>query len=62
MEVVSNTELKLKLDRFNKNEQVATVLSSFIEENKNRKYDARVEYEVETGLASEIVLTMVENH
>lgn len=58
-EVVSNTELKLKLDRLNNNEEIATALSSFIEENKNRKYNVKVEYNEETGLVSDILLTML---
>ena len=61
MEVVSNTELKLKLDRLNKDENVANVLSSFIEENKNRNYNAKVEYDESTGLVTDILLTMLEN-
>lgn len=60
MEVVSSTELKLKLDRLNKNEEIATTLSSFIEQNKNKKYSAKVEYDEETGLASDILLIMLE--
>lgn len=59
-DVVSNTELKLKLDRLNKNEEVATTLSAFIEKNKNKKYNAKVEYDETTGLASDILLTMLE--
>lgn len=58
-EVVSNTELKLKLDRLNKNEEVATTLSAFIEQNKNKKYNAKVEYDETTGLVSDILLTML---
>lgn len=58
-EVVSNTELKLELDRLNNNEEIATALSSFIEENKNRKYNVKVEYNEETGLVSDILLTML---
>lgn len=60
MEVVSNTELKLNLDRLNKNEEVATTLSSFIEQRKNKRYDAKVEYDEMTGLISDILLTMLE--
>lgn len=60
MEVVTNTELKLKLDRFNKNEEVATTLSSFVEERKDKRYNAKVEYDESTGLVSDIVLTMLE--
>lgn len=60
LEVMSNTELKLKLDKLNKNEEVTTVLKSFIEENKNEEYSTRVEYDEETGLVSSIILTMLE--
>lgn len=60
LEVVSNTQLKLKLDRLNKNEELVNTISSFIEENKNRKYNAKVEYDEETGLVSDILLTMLE--
>lgn len=59
IEVVSNTQLKLKLDRKNKNEQIATTLRSFMEENKDEKYNAKVEYDSNTGLVSDIVLTML---
>lgn len=59
-EVVSNTELKLKLDRLNKNEEVASTLSTFIEKDKNKNYNAKVEYDETTGLASDILLTMLE--
>ena len=60
MEVISNTELRLKLDRANKNEEVVTTLTSFIEENKNRKYNVKVEYDQTTGLVNGIILTMLE--
>lgn len=60
MEVVSNKELKLKLDRFEKNEEIATTLSSFIEKNKNKEYATKVEYDEETGLVSDILLTILE--
>lgn len=60
LEIMSNMELKLKLDRLNRNEEVATTLSAFIEENKNREYNVKVEYDEETGLVSDILLTMLE--
>lgn len=60
LEIVSNMELKLKLDRLNRNEEVATTLSAFVEENKNREYNVKVEYDEETGLVSDILLTMLE--
>lgn len=59
IEVVSGTELKLKLDRLKNNEEVATTLTTFMEENKNQKYNAKVEYDENTGLVSSIVLTRV---
>lgn len=60
LEVISNTELRLKLDRFHKKEEAATTLSSFIENNKSRKYNVKVEYEEATGLVKDMVLTMLE--
>ncbi len=60
MEVVSNRELKLKLDRLDKNEETVTTLKSFIEERKNRRYNVKVEYDETTGLVSDIILTMLE--
>lgn len=59
IEVVSATELKLKLDRLRNNEEVVTNLTTFMEESKNQKYNAKVEYDETTGLVSSIVLTRV---
>ena len=60
LEIVSNTQLRLKLDKLNKNEQSTSTLTSFIEGNTNKKYNAKVEYDEETGLVSDILLTMLE--
>ncbi len=60
IEVVSGTQLRLQLDRFQKNEEMARILTNFMEENKNKKYNVKVEYEEETGLAKDILLTMLE--
>lgn len=59
IEVVSATELKLKLDRLRNNEEVVTNLTTFMEQSKNQKYNAKVEYDETTGLVSSIVLTRV---
>jgi hypothetical protein len=59
IEVVSGTELKLKLDRLRNNEEVVTNLTTFMEQSKNQKYNAKVEYDETTGLVSSIVLTRV---
>lgn len=60
MEVISNRELKLKLDQLNHNEEMIKTLTDFIEGNKGKKYNAKVNYDEETGLVSDIVLTMLE--
>lgn len=61
IEIISNTELRLKLDRTTKNEKLTEILTAFIEENKNKKYNAKVEYDKDTGLVSNIILTMLED-
>ena len=58
-EVVSNTELKLKIEKNNSNEEIANTLTTFIEENKNKDYNVDIEYDDETGLINYIVLTIV---
>ena len=57
--MVSNTELKLKIERNNSNEEIVNTLTTFIEENKNRDYNVDIEYDDETGLVNYIVLTIV---
>lgn len=60
MEVTSNTELKLELDRFNHDEELVATISSFIEQNKNKKYNVKIEYDDTTGLVKYVILTMLE--
>ena len=59
LEVVSNTELKIMLDRSTNNPDVVTTLQNFIEEHKREKYNIDVEYDEQTGLASDLLLTIV---
>lgn len=61
MEVVSNTKLKLKLDRYNSNEKIQEKLTTFIKDdnNKRNKYNVEIEYDQETGLANYIILTII---
>ena len=61
MEVVSNTKLKLKLDRYNSNEKIQEKLTTFIKDynNKRNKYNVEIEYNQETGLANYIILTII---
>lgn len=60
IEVVSDRELRMKLDRFNKNEEMTKTLTTFIEGNRGKKYSTKVEYDKETGLVNGILLTMLE--
>ena len=57
-EVVSGTELRVILDRNNKNEDAITTLTNFIEENGNEKYTIDFEYDETTGLVSNLFLTI----
>lgn len=59
-EVVSGTELRLKLDRFENKEEVLTTLNTFFEENKNRKYNLKIEHDETTGLVNGILITILE--
>ncbi|MCI8383460.1 MAG: hypothetical protein HFJ33_01025 [Clostridia bacterium] len=60
IEVLSGTQLKLKLDQFEHKEELYTTLTSFMEQNKNRKYSAKVSYNETTGLVSDLILTILE--
>lgn len=61
IEVTSKTQFKLKIDNNSRNEQVETTLKKFIEDNKNEKYNVKVEYDEETGLAKYMVIDIVVN-
>ena len=58
LDVVSNTELRIMLDRNTNNPDVVTTLKNFIEEHKREKYNIDVEYDEQTGLASDLLLTI----
>lgn len=57
-EVLSGTELRIVLDRNNRNEEIITTLKNFIEENKNESYNIDVEYDETTGLVSNLLLSV----
>lgn len=59
IEVVSGTEMKLKLDRLKNNEEVVTSLTDFMEKNSRQKYNVKLEYDETTGLVSAIVLIRI---
>ena len=59
LEVVSNTELKITLSRNGNNPEVVMTLQNFIEERGSYSYNLDVEYDEETGLVSNLLLTIV---
>ena len=61
LEVVSNTQLKIQLDKNNGNSEVATRLTDFVknEENSRYSYDVSLEYDNDTGLVKYIVLNII---
>ncbi len=59
-EVVSGTELRLNIDRYENKQEALTTLNTFFEENKNRKYNITIEYDETTGLVNGILVTILE--
>lgn len=60
VETISDTEIRLELDRLNKNEEAIETVTSFMEEVKDSKFNSEVEYDETTGLVSGIVLVAIE--
>ena len=60
LQPVSSMELKLKLDQFNNNEEAFTKINTFIQNNKSKKYNVKIEYNEETGLVDGMLLVIVE--
>lgn len=59
LEIISNTKLKLIIDRNNKNEEIATTLTEFINKNKSKEYKVDVQYD-ENGLVNSMLLEILE--
>lgn len=59
LEVVSNTELRIVLDRTTNNPVVVTTLQTFMEEHGRESYNIDVDYDENTGLVDALVLTIV---
>lgn len=61
MNVVSNTQLKIQLDKSNSNQEVVNNLKSFVENEDNARYNYNMSLEYdETGLAKYIVLDIID--
>lgn len=61
MEVVSDSELRLTIERNQSNEEVVNMLTEFLENNGNNKYNINVHYD-ENGLVNQLILTIVEDN
>ena len=59
LEVVSNTELRIVLDRTKNNPDVVTTLQTFMEEHGRETYNIDVDYDENTGLVDALILTIV---
>ena len=59
LEVVSNMELRIELDKGHGNEELTQILKDFLEKNKSRKYSVAVEYDENTGLVNNLMLTLI---
>lgn len=62
VDVLSDTKLRLNIDRNSKNEEIVVTLNEFIEKNTSRRYSATVEYDEETQLVKDILLEIVEKN
>lgn len=58
-EVVSNTEIRLKIEQNSNENEIGEVIKNFIEENDGMKYNIKVEYDESTGLVNGILLTLI---
>ncbi len=59
LEVVSNTELRIVLNRNENNSEIVTTLQNFIEEHRGETYNISLEYDEQTGLVSSLMLNIV---
>ena len=59
LEVVSNTELRIILNRSGNNPEIVTTLQNFIEEHRGETYNISLEYDEQTGLVSSLMLNIV---
>lgn len=56
IEVPSDTEIKLQLDRNNKNDTAVTKIKQYIENAENDEYNVSIEYD-DVGLVKYVILT-----
>ena len=60
LQIVSKKELKIVINKENKNGDLIKALEDFIKDNDNRKYNVKIEYNDLTGLVQYVILTLVE--
>ena len=58
LEIVSNTELKIEIDRNKNNEEYVKVLKNFVEKEERNKYNVKVQND-DTGLVKYVIMEIV---
>ncbi len=58
LEVVSDAELRIEIDRNRNNEDCVNVLKDFVEKAERKKYNVKVKYD-DTGLAKYVIMEIV---
>lgn len=58
-EIISGSELKIKISRSNKNEERIKTLKDFVEDKKRLKYTLSVEYDDVTGLVEYVTIKII---
>ena len=58
LEVVSDTELKIEIDRNKNNEEYVNILKNFVDKEDRRQYNVKVEYG-DTGLVKYVIMEIV---
>lgn len=58
LEIVSNTELKIEIDRNKNNEEYVNVLKNFVEKEERNKYNVKVQND-DTGLVKYVIMEIV---
>ncbi len=61
VETSSEKQFRLKLDRSNSNQEKVNIITQYLTDEKSKKYNIKVEFNQENGLAEYVVLNRVED-
>lgn len=62
LQVVSNKELKIEINRNENNEQLVKTLEEFLLKDKSRNYNVKLEYDAENGFVKFVILTILDKN